>query len=311
MAEGVWEEVLRSRLERVIVTGGNGYLGSELIRQLLQRGSEVYAVGNCNVDRSLNVLPAERRRLIGHDYAAIDLFVQEVQPDAIVHLAAVHAEPPTFHEMMEMLHCGISLGIALLHGAAECKRAPIFLHAGTYWQFDGDRYSPNTFYAAAKQALHDMLEYYRRVRGIPSSTLVLYDIFGPDDTRPKLWKKIIHAEPGSMLPVSEGRQYVEVVHVTDITRAFLQAIALLLDGQPLEPFVAIRSGVRITLKELIEQVQRRAQLDLQFDWGAVPYWPGQIFDPWQGPMLPGWIPEISPVDGISDLILRERGLVAR
>ena len=308
MSETIWKDILRARVRRVMVTGGNGYLGSELIRQLLACGAEVFAVANCNVDRLVDLLPPARIRLIGHDFAAIDAFVQEIEPDAIVHLAAVHAEPPSVDEMVEMLNCGVMLGVALLHGAAACPRPPVFLHAGTYWQFDGDRYSPNTFYAAAKQALHDMLEYYRRVRGIPSATLVLYDIFGPEDTRPKLWQKIIHAAPGSTLPVSEGRQLVEVVHVADIARAFVQATAMLASGESLEPFVAIRSGVRITLMELVEQVKTRANLDIEFDWGAVPYWPGQIFEPWQGPLLPGWAPKVSPIDGISELVLSERAV---
>lgn len=294
------------KLRRVLVTGGNGYLGTELLTQLLGLGVEVFAIANCNTDRLKTLLPAAAIRCIGHDFAAIDAFVQEIQPDAIIHLAAVHAEPPTFDQMVEMLNCGVMLGVALLHGAAACPRPPVFVHAGTYWQFEGDRYAPNTFYAAAKQALHDMLEYYRRVRSIPSTTLVLYDIYGPGDTRPKLWRKIIEAPDGASLPLSEGRQFIEVVEVGDIARAFLHAVSMLLQGELLEPFYAIRSGQRLTLRELIEQVKVHAGLDLTFKWGEIAYWPGQIFDPWQGPILPGWSASVSPVEGISDLIRRER-----
>lgn len=293
-------------LERVILTGGNGYVGSELIRQLLAQGVDVHAVANCHTDRLLQLLPPANIRVIGDDFAAIAAFVEEIQPDAILHLAAVHAEPPTFDEMMSMLNCGVLLGVALLHGAAACPRPPVFVSAGTYWQFDGDQYAPNTFYAAAKQALHSMLEYYRRVRAIPSTTLILYDIFGPGDTRPKLWSKLIHAAPGTLLPVSEGRQCIELVHVADIARAFVHVATLLRSGESLLPFLAVRSGHRISLRSLVEQVQHRADLDLRFDWGAIPYWPGQIFEPWQGPTPPGWSPTISPVEGISDLILSER-----
>ncbi len=292
---------------KVILTGGNGYVGSELIRQLLVDGAEVYAIANNNTERLAQLLPANNIYPIANDFPAIDAFVQKIQPDVIFHLAAIHSEPPTFDEMMGMINCSLMLGVALLHGAQACKNRPVFVHAGTYWQFNDGVYQPNTFYASAKQALHDLLSYYRRAHTIPSVTLVLYDIFGPDDTRPKLWSKIQQAPAGSVFPVSEGRQFIELVHVKDIARAFIQAASLLLEGAPLEPFHAIRSDVRLTLRQLLEEVQRRAALDLTFNWGAIPYWPGQIFEPWHGPLLPGWSPTIDPIDGITQLIAPYKG----
>jgi len=291
-----------SILRKAVLTGGNGYVGSELIRQLLAEGVDVHAIANNNTDRLVHLLPSASIHAIGDDFAGIAALVERLEPDAIFHLAAIHAEPPTFDEMMGMLNCSLLLGVALLHGAQACRNRPIFVHAGTYWQFGDGVYAPNTFYAAAKQALHDLLTYYRRTHAISSVTLVLYDIFGPDDTRPKLWSKIGQAAPGSVFPTSEGRQYIELVHVSDIGRAFLQASTLLLEGVALEPFHAIRSGVTVTLRELLEQVKLKASLDLNFDWGAIPYWPGQIFEPWQGPVLPGWFPTIAPVEGITQLL---------
>jgi nucleoside-diphosphate-sugar epimerase len=286
----------------VILTGGNGYVGSELIRQLLDHGVEVHAIANRNTDRLSRLLPSRSIYRIASDFAAVASLVQQTQPDAILHLAAIHAEPPTFDEMIGMLNCSLLLGVALLHGAQACDNRLVFVHAGTYWQFDEGIYAPNTFYSAAKQALHDLLAYYRRVHSIPSVTLVLYDIFGPNDTRPKLWSKIQQAPAGSTFPTSEGRQYIELVHIRDIARAFVHATSLLLDKSPLQPLHAVRSGVRITLRQLLEQVKQRIDLDLNFEWGAIPYWPGQIFEPWQGPILPGWQPTIDPVSGISELL---------
>jgi nucleoside-diphosphate-sugar epimerase len=291
------------RKKIALITGGNGYVGFELIRQLLADGVEVHAIANVHTERLVEVLPVSAIYLIASDYAAIDALVRQLQPDTIFHLAAIHAEPPTFEEMLGMINCSLMLGVALLHGAQGCRNRPVFVHAGTYWQFDENRYTPNTFYAAAKQALHDLLVYYRRAHSIPSVTLVLYDIFGPSDTRPKLWTKLRHAPPGAVFPVSSGRQLVELVHVYDIANAFRHADSLLRQGIALEPFLCIRSGIRISLRDLLEQVQKRTGLDLIFDWGAIPYWPGQIFEPWQGPLLPGWQPTVGPVDGIAELIL--------
>jgi nucleoside-diphosphate-sugar epimerase len=287
---------------KVIITGGNGYVGSELIRQLLAQGVEVHAIANNHTERLSGLLPSTSIHAISSDFAAVASLVQQIRPDAILHLAAVHAEPPTFDEMMGMLNCSLLLGVALLHGAQACDNRPVFIHAGTYWQFDDGVYAPNTFYSAAKQALHDLLMYYRRVHSMRSVTLVLYDIFGPNDTRPKLWSNIRHAPAGSTFPTSEGRQYIELVHVSDVAHAFVYATSLLLEDSPLGPLHAIRSGVHITLRQLLEQVKQRIGLDLNFEWGVIPYWPGQIFEPWQGPVLPGWQPTIDPVNGIADLL---------
>lgn len=287
---------------QVIVTGGNGFLGSELIRQLLTFGVEVHALVHSNEDQLRRLLPASSIHRINDDFAGVAALVSRLQPDAIFHLAAVHAEPPTFDEMMGMLNCSLLLGVALLHGAQACEKRPAFLHAGTYWQFDEGVYMPNTFYSASKQALHDLLTYYRRAHSIPSVTLVLYDIFGPGDTRPKLWSRILQAQPGSTFAMTEGRQYIELVHVADIAAAFIHAYDLLIKRVPLSDFYAVRSGERMTLRELLERVQERIRLDLDFKWGAIPYWPGQIFEPWQGTILPGWQPTNDAVSGISDLL---------
>ncbi len=292
-----------SSVKRVaIITGGNGYLGFELIRQLLDEDVEVHAISNVHKDRLLEVLPASAIHPVASDYPGICALVEQLQPDSIFHLAAMHSEPPTLQELLGMMKCNVMLGAVLLHAAQGCRNRPVFVHAGSYWQFDQNQYGPNTFYAATKQSLHDLLAYYLRVHAIPSVTLVVYDIFGPNDPRPKLWSRLCAAQPGSVFPVSSGHQLIELVHVYDVACAFRHADALLRQGVALNPFQSLRSGVRISLRELLEQLQERTRLDITFDWGAVPYRAEQVFEPWQGPILPGWRPTIGPVDGIAELI---------
>ncbi len=45
------------RPHQVIITGGNGYVGSELIRQLLAEGVEVHAIAHHNTNRLRELLP--------------------------------------------------------------------------------------------------------------------------------------------------------------------------------------------------------------------------------------------------------------
>jgi nucleoside-diphosphate-sugar epimerase len=203
-----------------------------------------------------------------------------------------------------MLNSTVILGAALLHGATLCNHPPVFVNIGTYWQFgEGQQgYSPNTFYSSVKQGMHDLMIFFRRSHGIRAVTMVLYDVFGPDDTRPKIWTKLAHARPGSRFLVTEGRQYIELVHVDDVVQALLLAADELGYGVSMEPTYAIFSKARLTLKELLEKVHEKAGLDLEFIWGGIDYWPGQIFDPWRGNCLPGWQPLIDPIEGVTRLV---------
>jgi nucleoside-diphosphate-sugar epimerase len=296
-----------STIRKALITGGNGYIGSVLLRRLLRNGIEVHALANSNRERLDTLLPASQIHCANGDATFLQKLIVELQPDAIFHLASIHVEPTSFDEMMQMLETNVRVGTALLQGAAACERKPVFLNAGSYWQFtEEEKYSPKTFYAATKQAFHDLMLYFTRCQQVPSVTLILYDSFGRDDTRPKLWTKLLHAPAGSRFPLTEGRQYIELVHADDIASAFLHAADLLLSGSGISGTYAVRSEERITLREMLERWYRRAGLDLQFEWGAIPYWEGQVFHPWRGEILPGWYPEIDVHSVVADWLRDER-----
>ena len=55
-----------------------------------------------------------------------------------------------------------------------------------------------------------------------------------------------------------------------------------------------------SFRDLITEVNDRAQLDLKLNWGALPYRQDQIFDPWVGKTLPGWEPRIDVLEALTD-----------
>ena len=293
-------------IRKALITGGNGYIGSILVRQMLALGIEVHALAHRNREELDRLLPASHIHCAEGD-ANLSSLVGKLQPDAIFHLASIHVEPNSFEEMMAMLETNVRVGTSLLHGAASCERKPVFLNTGSYWQFtEEEHYSPKTFYAATKQAFHDLMLYFCRCHDVRSMTLILYDSFGRDDKRPKLWTKLLHAPGGSSFPLTEGRQYIELVHVEDIARAFLHGAEMLIAGKGLNGSYAVRSEERVTLREMLERWHRRAGLDLELKWGAIPYWDGQVFQPWRGEILPGWHPETDVHAVIADWLRDER-----
>jgi nucleoside-diphosphate-sugar epimerase len=295
-------------MHKAFVTGGNGYIGSVLIKRLLRTGIEVHALANRNRGQLDTMLAPENIHALGNDYAGIEAMIARVQPEVIFHLAGIHVEPTDMVSTAEMIACNLTTGTALLRGAALCSQPPLLVNSGSYWQFSEEAsYSPNTFYAATKQAFMDLMRFYEKFRGIRSTSLILFDTFGFDDPRPKLWTKILHAPHGARIPLSEGRQFIELVHVDDVVEAFMHAAELMEPGTELGAAYAVRSERTITLRELIESFNAHAGTNLHLDWGAIAYWEGQIFQPWQGPLLPGWHAKIR-IDTTVAEYLRERNL---
>ena len=290
------------RMHRAILTGGNGFIGSHLVETLLRNGVEVHAIANENHQRLGELLPEAQIHVFRQSpYAAADL-VTRLQPDAIFHLAAVYEEPVTIQCVADMVDGNLALGTALLFGASRCARPALFINTGTYWQFDENGgYAPNTVYAATKQAFQDLLLFYERRGFVSAVTLILYDTFGSGDKRSKLWAHLLSLAPGTAVELSSGNQFVELVAIQDVVAAFLQAARLLAEGVALDPLYSIRSGSRTTLRQMVEQLNQRAQLELELRWGRKPPWEGLVLAPWQGPLLPGWTPALSAIDALVTL----------
>lgn len=289
-------------MQRVILTGGNGFVGSHLVRTLVAGGVEVHAVANEDHQKLRTILPAEHIHAVRQSpYAAAEL-VTRLEPDAIFHLAAVYEEPLSIECVQEMVDGNLALGTALLFGASRCPKPAVFINTGTYWQFDTDgQYAPNTVYAATKQAFQDLLLFYERKGFVSAVTLILYDTFGRGDTRSKLWAYLLSLPPGTPVDLSDGQQSIELVAIEDVVEAFLQAARLLASGTPLAPLYSVQAASRGNLRQMVEELNRRADLRLDLRWGAKPYWEGQVLEPWSGPQLPGWSPRIPVLDALVDL----------
>jgi nucleoside-diphosphate-sugar epimerase len=297
-------------MRNVLITGGNGYLGSVLIRDLTRRGIEVHALVHRNRSRLEELLAPVNIHVTGDDMAAIEAVTAELCPDVIFHLAGRHMEPSTMTDAAGMIQSNLTMGTALLRGATMSGRQPIFINAGSYWQFsEQDSFSPNTFYAATKQAFMDLMRFFEHARGLRATTLILYDTFGPDDPRPKLWTQILNAPAGARIPLTEGRQLIDLVHVDDVASAFFHAAELLEKGKALDRAYAVRSERRVSLRDLVESLNQLAGYRLELDWGATPYRAGQIFTPWQGPLLPDWHAETS-IEAAMGEYFRKRNMTA-
>lgn len=291
----------------ILITGATGFIGSHLIKLLQNKKHKLFCTLLPNEKNPFGEESVKSIVVNSNDIKTTVSFLAENKVHGIIHLASyVQASEHKPEDIESLLNANIIFGSSLLE-AASIAKVKWFINTGTYWQYyRSDEYCPVNLYAATKQAFMDIAKYYWDSGKIKFCTITLFDTYGPNDPRPKifnLWQKI--AETGETLDMSPGEQIIDISHVDDVVRAFA-LLANHLNNNHLEvkngDTFAVKAEKRYTLKELAGIFEKKTGKKLNINWGGRPYKPKEVMIPWNNvKVVPEWKPLISVFDGIKEL----------
>lgn len=285
-----------------LVTGATGFLGGHLVRHLADVGWTVVALTRCSADTKTLDPRALEYRVDGTTETMVAILA-ESRPDVVVHLASLFVAEHTPDQVTQLIQSNVLFGAQLLE-AMDSAGVDALVNVGTSWQhYQGAGYDPVCLYAATKQAFEDIVAYYVGARGLRALTLRLFDTYGSGDARPKLFHLLRQAsERGVRIQMSPGEQMLDLVHVSDVARAFAVAIdrVCLLPESTCEAW-AVSSGEPTRLRDVVELWQSVSGRTLDVDWGGRPYRAREVMEPWRGPALPGWTPQLTLAQGIAEM----------
>lgn len=292
-------------MTRVLVTGANGFLGSEICAALLAADYQVTAMvrASANIDRLHKVAPAARIAKTETDWRNIESVVIDAEPDIVIHAAAAMDAGDDI-EAAENLIAANVLYPSRLIAAAKTAGVKGFITVGTAWQHNqGEGYEPVNLYAASKQAFDDVLRYYAAA-GLPCVSLHMFDTYGHLDTRPKLVNLLFKlARTGEAMAMSPGDQEINLVHVSDAAAAFAVMVRRMLEHNVngFETY-AVSGGKPMPLRSLAALAEKISGNDININWGARDYRPREVMHVWRGGApVPGWSPKISLEEGLKRL----------
>jgi nucleoside-diphosphate-sugar epimerase len=293
-------------LNRALVTGATGYLGSNLVKRLVRDGWDVHIV-----TRTASTMPdfSEFTYTTNHVHDGTTLgMVQclaKTKPNVVFHLASMVQAKHDPKDIESMLQSNVLFATQLAE-SMRINGVTNLVNTGTFWQhFDDKNYNPVCLYAATKQAFESILEYYVQVCDLRVVTLLLFDNYGPDDQRLKLFNLLNRASSnGKSLDMSPGDQLIDLVYIDDVVEAYVIAARLLLTGKvKLHERYKVSSGVPIRLRDLVQLYSELSPQPVLVNWGARAHRPREVMEPWsKGIPLPDWKPTVSLRDGIKAVI---------
>jgi UDP-glucose 4-epimerase len=159
----------------IMVTGGAGFIGTNLIKRLLKDGHNVVSLDNYstgtedNHQEGCKYVDADIRDVIDFDY-----FMEDV--DVVYHLAALARIQPSFKRPANTLEVGILGTMNILEWIKEKENKPRMVFAGSSSVHSGKFKNPYTF---SKNVADDMCLMYKKHFGVDVSICRFYNVYGP------------------------------------------------------------------------------------------------------------------------------------
>lgn len=219
---------------KCLVTGGAGFIGSNIVELLLSRGHEVTVLDNFSTGYKENLIPYENRiRLIEGDIRNREEADKSMKnQDAVIHLAASVGNKKSIDEPLHDAGCNIFGVINVLESMRQNKVNTIVFSssAGIFgepqYQPVDEKHpcEPDSPYGATKLGGEKIILSYMRLYGIRATVLRYFNVYG-ERQRFDAYGNVIpifvsRALAGQNITIfGDGEQTRDFIHVKDIAMA--------------------------------------------------------------------------------------------
>ena len=263
---------------KVFVTGGSGYIGSVVVKRLLERGDVVTVFDNlerghrCNLDPQAKFVEGDLR-----DGRLINKCMMEEKPDAVLHFAAYALVGESMNDPIKYFDGNVIGGVNLLNAmvSASCSRLVFSSSCATYGVPDalpieeGMLQHPTNPYGQSKLMFEQMANWLVATKGFRPTFLRYFNAAGavPDlnlgeDHEPEthiipnvlkvaLGRKEAVEVYGNDYPTPDGTCIRDYIHLEDLSSAHILA----LEKDALGAY-NLGTGQGVSVMEVVEMCRR-------------------------------------------------------
>ena len=297
----------------ILLTGATGFLGSHLLKRLLQEGHKVAILkrSSSNCRRIMESL--DQCRSYDTDHISLDAVFHESGIGAVIHCATEYGKNIPADRVAES---NLIFPLQVLEATVSAN-CPYFINTDSFFTKQlPDRllqsqalYSPE--YTLSKYQFRE----WGRLRAIEGEVnfinLQMEHIYGPDDGEGKFVPFLIRAMQNGTreLDLTDGIQIRDFIYVDDAAAAYL---AVLADRKSLSGYshFEVGTGVSYTVKELAETVRTELGAETRLNFGRKPRMDSEIMfsTARNRTSIAGFVPRITLEEGIKRMAAYLKGM---
>jgi len=306
-------DLSRYKNKRVLVTGGAGFVGSELVRQLYRVGAKVTVLDNFSVG-SIENIEGLNIEIIHGDIRYSELVRAAMRKSEVVfHLVACPFIPSCYAYPSEFMDINVNGTLNVLLAAIDTKpECLVYPSTGEvygpakYLPIDEEHpLNPVSTYAVSKLAAERLCYTFYKEHEVPVVILRLFNSYGPRETHPYIIPEIIsQLTRTNALSLGDTSVSRDFTYVEDTVRAFLLA------GQKPElagEVMNIGSGKNTKVRELIYMIaELLGKRDIQVFSDPQKFRPAEVphlrTDATKARNLLNWVPKVPLKEGLAKTI---------
>lgn len=252
--------------ERVLITGGAGFIGSAVAARLAAIGKEVWVLDDLSFGvRALAPVPDERfLQLDIRDRAAVREAVARIGPVQVLHLAAIHFIPYCNAHPVEAADININGTISVLDAcaaASSVRQVFVASTAAVYPIADGAMseehpIGPLDVYGTTKLATERIASEFALRTGTATLIGRFFNAFGPNETNPHLIPEIQRQVRGGarVLRLGNLEPRRDFIHTSDMASAMEALLGANLRGCQV---FNIGRGIEYSVREVVQAFERQ------------------------------------------------------
>jgi len=274
-------------INRILVTGATGFIGSHLTKRLVKKNFEVGIVKRRSSDiRRIKDLIDKVKvyNLDLEDTESVINTISHFRPQVIFHLAAHYAVEHSLQELSSMTKTNV-LGVINLLEASRKFGIELFVNTSSCFVYkeskdklkESDPLNPLNLYALTKIYTEQACTFYVEKYGLRVVTFRLFPPYGPFDHLRRLIPYTIKSFLEGREPrMTTGKQKWDFVYVDDVVEAYLRILFVYNLIKTHEIF-NIGTGEAISIREIVLRIKEIMNTELEPKWNAIPHRKNEVW----------------------------------
>jgi UDP-glucose 4-epimerase len=262
---------------KTLVTGGAGFIGSNVVRLLLEEGHDVTVLDDLLSGYRCNLVPFPQVRFLEGDVRDPDIVAQAMEGvEAVFHLAASVGNTRSIEYPIQDSEVNVLGTLRVLEAARHggVRKVVFSSSAGIFGELkalpirEDHPVEPDSPYGASKLAAEKLCLAYARLYPLECVCLRYFNVYGVNqrydaygNAIPIFAHRMIHEEP--VMIFGDGEQTRDFVNVRDVARANYQAAM----AKDVSGAFNIASGTRITINQLVDLMRKVSGLQPRVEYG--------------------------------------------